>query len=95
MVAAEAHIGSVAVIDLEGLVLFQRDGERPSDARTCLSSDSVGLPLKLIVPPNQKFPSSEAQQCSLLGAKQVPYTFFRHRFSARVLNVLSALHPGK
>src|ERR1700745_2919859 len=41
IVAAEAHIGSVAVTDLEGLVLFQRKGERPSDTRTRLSSDAV------------------------------------------------------
>ena len=41
IVAAEAHIGSVAVTDLEGLVLFQRKGECPSDTRTRLSSDVV------------------------------------------------------
>src|ERR1700741_1697792 len=42
IVAAKAHIGSVAVTDLEGLVLFQRNGERPSYARTRLSSDGIG-----------------------------------------------------
>src|SRR5712672_2180947 len=41
IVAAEAHIDSVAVTDLEGLVLFQRKGECPSDTRTRLSSDAV------------------------------------------------------
>ena len=42
IVAAEAHVGPVAVAELHGLVLAQRKRKGPSDARACLPSDGIG-----------------------------------------------------
>ncbi len=42
VVAAETHVGSVAVANLDGLMLDQRKRKGPSNARTCLSSGGIG-----------------------------------------------------
>ena len=42
IVAAKTDVGSVAIADLDGLVFSDRKRHRPSNARTCLPSCSIG-----------------------------------------------------